>query len=58
MYAYGDYDNTSDNPYNPNKPPKTVTDKDATMRTTDEMFQFIVTYLEYEKGDEKLSLEK
>jgi hypothetical protein len=58
IYAYGDYDNTSDNPFNPNKPPKTVSDKDGTMRTTDEMFQFIVTYLEYEKGDEKLSLEK
>jgi hypothetical protein len=27
------------------------------MRTTDEMFQLIVTYMSYQKGDEEISLE-
>ncbi len=58
IYAQGVYDNTSKNPFNPNKPPKTITDKNGTMRTTDEMFQFIIMYLEYQKGDEEMVLEK
>ena len=37
---------------------KTITDKNGTMRTTDEMFQFIIMYLEYQKGDEEMVLEK
>jgi Copper type II ascorbate-dependent monooxygenase, C-terminal domain len=56
IYAVGVYDNTEANPFNPNKPPKLVTDKDGSMRTTDEMFQFIVSYMEYMKGDEELEL--
>jgi hypothetical protein len=58
VYALGVYDNTENNPFNPNKPPKLVTDKDGSMRTTDEMFQFIVTYLDYKNGDENLDLNK
>lgn len=54
----GVFDNTSDNPFNPNHPPQTVRDNNGSMRTTDEMFQFIVTYLPYEKGDENISLER
>jgi hypothetical protein len=27
------------------------------IKTTDEMFQFIITYLPYQKGDENVSLE-
>jgi hypothetical protein len=27
------------------------------MRAGDEMFQFILTYMDYQKGDEKISLE-
>ncbi len=57
IYAIGVYDNTINNPFNPNKPPKIVTDKNGSMRTTDEMFQFIVNYMSYEKGDEDLSLQ-
>lgn len=53
----GEFDNTVDNPYNPNHPPITVRDNNGSMRTTDEMFQFIITYLPYEKGDENISLE-
>jgi len=56
------YDNTSDNPNNPNNPPKTVTERinwdgKGSMRSTDEMLQFIITYLPYENGDENISLE-
>ncbi len=57
IYAVGNYDNTEANPYNPYKPPRTISDADATMKTTDEMFQFIISYLEYKKGDEDLQLE-
>lgn len=54
----GVFDNTSNNPFNPNQPPQLVSDKNGSMRTKDEMFQLIVTYLPYENGDENISLEK
>ena len=50
------FDNTSNNKYNPNKPPQVVSERDGSMRTTDEMLQFFITYLPYQKGDEKLNL--
>jgi hypothetical protein len=56
IYAVGQYDNTSNNPFNPNKPPQIVTDKAGTMRTTDEMFQLIISYMDYKAGDEKIKL--
>jgi hypothetical protein len=56
IYAVGVYDNTAQNPHNPNKPPKEVTDQRGSMRTTDEMFQFIISYMDYKPGDEKLAL--
>ncbi len=52
----GVYDNTENNPNNPNSPPRTVSDKNATMKTSDEMFQCIITWMPYRKGDEKISL--
>ena len=52
----GVFDNTSSNPFNPHHPPREVRDNNGSMRTTDEMFQFIVTYLPYEPGDESISL--
>jgi hypothetical protein len=55
--AEGVYDNTSNNPLNPFKPPQTVQDHMGSMKTTDEMFQFILVYLRYEPGDENISLE-
>jgi hypothetical protein len=58
IYAYGVYDNTASNPFNPNQPPKTVADKNGSMKTTDEMFQFIVTYMDYISGDENIDLDK
>ncbi|MDB4655599.1 hypothetical protein OAE48_02005 [Flavobacteriales bacterium] len=58
IHAEGVYDNTLDNPNNPYDPPKTVVEPvNRDMKTTDEMFQFIITYLPYQTGDENISLE-
>ncbi len=57
IYVYGTFDNTSQNPLNPFHPPRTISERDGSMRTTDEMFQFIITYLPYEPNDENISLE-
>lgn len=57
IVAVGVYDNTTNNPRNPNHPPKTVSERAGSMRTTDEMFQFIINYLPYKPGDENISLE-
>ncbi|MGB0916919.1 MAG: c-type cytochrome [Flavobacteriales bacterium] len=58
IHAEGVYDNTLDNPNNPYDPPKTVVEPvNRDMKTTDEMFQFIITYLPYQVGDENISLE-
>jgi len=47
------YDNTSDNPNNPNSPPQWVHWGDA---TTDEMFFVPFRYVEYQPGDEYIYL--
>jgi hypothetical protein len=58
IHAEGLYDNTLDNPNNPYDPPKIVVEPvNRDMKTTDEMFQLIVTYLPYQEGDESISLE-
>jgi hypothetical protein len=57
IYVEGVYDNTESNPLNPFHPPQTVSERDGSMRTTDEMFQFIITYTRYRPGDENISLE-
>lgn len=58
IHAYGTFDNTDKNPFNPNHPPKMVTQGEGvrSMQTTEEMFQFIFTYLPYQPGDEKMDL--
>ena len=59
IYAEGIYDNTKDNPWNPNNPPKMIRDRDNfSMRTTDEMFQLIMIYVDYKPGDEYIELGK
>ena len=60
IHAYGTFDNTNKNPFNPNHPPKIVTQGEGvkSMQTTEEMFQFIFTYLPYQTGDEKMDLGK
>ena len=57
IIAEGWYDNTRRNMNNPFSPPRLVQDNNGSMRATDEMFQFIITYLMYEPGDEGVSLE-
>jgi hypothetical protein len=57
MVAEGVYDNTRQNLNNPFSPPQLVRDRNGSMKATDEMFQFIVTYLPYQPGDEQISLE-
>jgi hypothetical protein len=58
IYVEGVYDNTSNNPNNPFSPPREIRERNGSMRTTDEMFQLIVTYVPYQKGDEEFDLEK
>lgn len=55
--AEGVYDNSQNNHLNPFHPPRIVSERDGSMRTTDEMFQFIVTWMPYRVGDEKISLD-
>ncbi|MFT5019341.1 MAG: hypothetical protein ACI9CU_000723, partial [Polaribacter sp.] len=58
IHAEGVYDNTLNNPNNPYDPPRKVVEPvNRDMKTTDEMFQFIITYLPYQEGDENISLE-
>jgi hypothetical protein len=57
IYVEGVYDNTAKNPNNPFNPPRLIEEKNGSMRTTDEMFQLIVTYVPYQPGDENISLE-
>ena len=56
MVVEGTYNNTSENPLNPFNPPQTISERDGSMRTTDEMFQLICTYIPYHSGDENIQL--
>ncbi len=56
IYVEGTYDNTENNPLNPFNPPQTISEREGSMRTTDEMFQLIVTYMSYRNGDELIDL--
>ena len=56
--AIGVYDNTAGNPNNPFSPPREVIGTNGSMRVTDEMFQLIITYVPYQSGDERISLER
>lgn len=61
IYAVAEFDNTTKNPNNPNNPPQEVAERlefgGSSMRASDEMFQFIITYVGYHAGDENTSLE-
>ena len=56
--VFGTFDNTSKNVNNPFFPPQTITQGNGveSMKTTEEMFQFIFTYMPYKIGDEKIDL--
>ncbi len=60
IHVYGTYDNTDKNPFNPFHPPQRIIQGEGneSMQTTEEMFQFIFTYMPYKNGDEKISLKK
>jgi len=57
IYVEGVYDNTALNPNNPFNPPQEIKEREGSMKTTDEMFQLIITYVPYQVGDENISLE-
>ena len=53
LEAYSTYDNTADNPFNPNDPPETMWWGDF---TTEEMFVLFLQGVPYEEGDEDIAL--
>jgi hypothetical protein len=61
VYVEAEFDNTAKNQNNPYNPPQEIRERyefgGAGMRTTDEMLQFIITWLPYQVGDEDVSLE-
>ncbi len=52
IHAIAGYDNTAENPQNPNNPPQTVAWGE---RTGDEMYYLPVFYVDYQEGDEDIS---
>jgi hypothetical protein len=56
IWAEGVFDNTEKNPNNPYSPPQEIREREGSMKTTDEMFQFILTYIPYQTGDENISV--
>ncbi|HEY0976176.1 MAG TPA: hypothetical protein VGE21_01795 [Flavobacteriales bacterium] len=57
IHVFGTFDNTADNKSNPFSPPREArAPKSGHMRTTDEMFQFFVNYVDHRPGDEHISL--
>lgn len=52
----GTYDNTANNPQNPNTPPKQVYST-GNMTAKDEMLTFLLIYAPYQEGDENVLLE-
>lgn len=57
IHVEGSFDNSADNPDQPFAPPREVRGSDNRfMRTTDEMFQFFITYVDQHAGDERISL--
>lgn len=54
LYAEAFYDNTTNNPENPNNPPKDVSLGEG---TTDEMMLVYFSYMAYQNGDENINLD-
>jgi len=57
VWAFGTFDNRASNPRNPFSPPRDFNESNSSMKTTDEMFQFIFQYVPYQQGDEHIDLE-
>jgi hypothetical protein len=58
IYAEAVYDNTANNPNNPFSPPREVREQGGSMRSTDEMFQCIITMMPYRVGDDTIRLDR
>lgn len=54
LYGEATYDNTVNNPYNPNTPPDTVSQGEG---TTDEMFLIYFNYTTYQQGDTNIIID-
>lgn len=54
LHAWGKYDNTTNNPFNPFNPPKTIQWGE---NTTDEMYYLPFAWVDYQAGDENLILD-
>jgi len=52
IHATATYDNTVDNPFNPNNPPKWVSWGE---KTTDEMYYLPISFVNYKEGDEDVA---
>jgi len=57
IHAVATFDNTASNPNNPFSPPREVREQGASMRSTDEMFQCIITMMPYRPKDELIRLD-
>jgi hypothetical protein len=55
VHAYAKYDNTVNNPYNPNNPPRAVSWGE---RTQDEMYYLPFSWVSYRQGDEDLNFDE
>ena len=55
VHIEGTYDNTANNPFNPNSPPQYVFSS-GDMRSKDEMLTLLLIFLPYREGDENISL--
>lgn len=51
LHAFATYDNTVNNPHNPNNPPKVISWGE---KTSDEMYYLPLIFLNYQPGDENL----
>lgn len=57
IHVLGTFDNTARNPDQPFDPPREVSGTESRfMRTTDEMFQFFISYVDQRPGDERVAL--
>lgn len=54
LYGKAVYDNTTNNPFNPNNPPQNV---GFGLNTSDEMFLVYFQYLNYQQGDELINMD-
>lgn len=57
LHIEGTYDNTANNPFNPNKPPRLVYST-GDMNSTNEMLTLMMVFFPYKEGDENILLDE